>query len=296
MKPIISIIIIVKNDWGIANTLEALIRQKCPLPTEIIVVDASPMGLFESLRKKYPEIRWFNFIPSKKINKASIPEQRNLGIQNALGDIIVFIDANCVPSEDWLVNLTAPIINGRETMAAGSVKAFNPNTHVNLNSANKKEDYLSSSPTINLAFKKSVWESVGGFDESFSFGSDVDFTWRSIEKGNRIRFVREAVVTHDWGTWKDEIKRSFKYGMAKAQLLKKHPKQRWKISGDNTVPVVYGIWLLGLPLTSIFWWYPFTLVVPIIKNIGHKPFKTTFLNLVYALGFYRKLLMLLLLR
>ncbi|HVZ10879.1 MAG TPA: glycosyltransferase [Candidatus Paceibacterota bacterium] len=294
MKPVISIIIIVKNDWGIANTLDALTYQKSSLPNEIIVVDASRVGLFESLRKKYPEVRWFNFAPSVIKNKASIPEQRNMGIKNALGDIIVFIDANCVPSENWLINLTEPIIQGRETMTAGSVKAFSPHTHVNLNSADKKGDYLTSSPTINLAFKKSVWESVGGFDESFSFGSDVDFTWRSIEKGNRIRFVREAVVTHDWGNFKDEVKRAFKYGMAKAQLLKKHPKQRWKITGDNTVPIIYGAWMLGLPLTFIFWWYPLTIIIPIIKNIRQKPFKTTFLNLIYALGFYKKVILILL--
>ncbi len=291
MKPTISIIIIVKNDRGIADTLAGLATQKRPVPTEIIVVDASEPSLMAGIRKQYPDVHWYQFVPIIP-NKTSIPEQRNFGIRHAEGEIIVFIDANCVPSENWLVELTKPILDGSETMTAGSVRASNPKTRVNLNPVDMKSDYLSSSPTINLAFKKNLLDKVGEFDESFLFGSDVDFTWRCRALGNKIRFVRQATVTHDWGDFKDEIKRSFKYGRARAKLLIKHPERRYEdLLGDSLAIPVYTLYFIGLPLTMIVWWYPFTILVLMAKNIGQQPIKTVFLNSAYTLGFIKGILM-----
>lgn len=288
-NPEISIIIIVKDDRGIDQTLAALTKQAKPKPTEIIVVDSSKSSLSD-IRKKYPDVLWHSFIPSPS-RKSSIPEQRNAGIQHAKGNIIVFIDANCIPSDNWLSALVKPVIDGAETMTAGSVSASNPKTYVNLNSLRIKKEYLSASPTINLAFKKDIWKSVGGFDESFLYGSDVDFCWRAIDKGNRILFVRDAVITHNWGTFSDEIKRSFKYGKARADLLIKHRERVVKdLFGDTSYVLIYSIYLAGLPLTIIFPWYPLTILLLVLKNIKHKPVKTVLINLIYTLGFWKELI------
>ena len=200
MQPEISVIVIVKNDRGIENTLAGLVAQKKPAPTEIIVVDASAPAVLADIRAAYPDVQWHQFVPAVS-NKTSIPEQRNIGIALARGNVIVFIDANCIPSEHWLVELTKPILDGKETMVAGGVRATDPKAYVNANPENDKNDgYVTSCGTGNLAFKKELWEKAGKFDESFLYGSDVDFTWRCAHLGNKILFVRHAVVTHDWGT------------------------------------------------------------------------------------------------
>jgi len=290
MEPKISIIVIVKNDRGIEHTLAGLESQKKPAPTEIIVVDATEEPILADIRKKYRDVLWHQFIP-RLANKTSIPEQRNFGIRAAKGNIIVFIDANCIPSEHWLFELTKPILDGHESMVAGSVRATDPKTHVNLNREDDKNDgYLTSSPTINLAFKKELWKEVGGFDESFLFGSDVDFTWRCHKAGNKIRFVRNAFVTHEWGGLQDEVKRSFRYGRARAFILKKHPELFRELFGGNLYILVYTLYFLGLPLTYYFWWYPFILFLAIAKNIGKHPFKMVFLNMIYTLGMWLEFL------
>lgn len=288
-KPKISIIIIVKNDRGIADTLAGLKTQKKTSLTEVIVIDASTPSLLADIREQYPDIRWFHFVPVIS-NKTSIPEQRNFGIRHALGEVIVFIDANCIPSENWLIELTDPIFNGTETITAGSFRASNPKSRVNIQPIDTKGDYLYSSGTGNLAFKKEIWERVGGFDESFLFGSDVDFTWRCVDMGNKIRFISKAVVSHDWGDLNDEIKRSFTYGKARARLLKKHPHRLKSLLGDSLVITAYTIYIIGLPLTFYFWWYPFLIIIAVIKNINDKPFKTVFLNFIYTLGFHKGLI------
>ena len=133
----ISIIIIVKNDRGIAKTLKALKKIKTSYRTEIIVVDASEIGALADIRSSYPNIKWIPF-KAKKGPKSSIPEQRNIGVRASKGKIVVFIDANCVPVYDWLPKLVRPIIESKESITAGSVTAQNPKTHVNLNRADRK--------------------------------------------------------------------------------------------------------------------------------------------------------------
>ena len=69
------------------------------------------------LKFRFPKVRWIYF-HNKTNKKITIPEQRNLGIKKARGDIIVFIDANCVPRKNWLVELTMPIFKDNENIVA----------------------------------------------------------------------------------------------------------------------------------------------------------------------------------
>lgn len=285
----ISIIIIVKNDRGIADTLAHLVTQEKPASTEILVIDASLPDTLKDIRDTYPMIKWFQFHP-RILNKSSIPEQRNYGIRQANGDIIVFIDANCVPADDWLTKLTAPIIGGEENITAGPFGSVDVSKRV-VSVGETPHEYVTCSGTGNLAFRKSVWEKVGGFDENFLYGSDVDYTWRCVDKGYRIRFVNDAPVTHDWGTFREDIVRYFKYGKARADLLMKHPQRATKqLFGESSLILVYTVWILGLPLMLVFPWYPLILLILIIKNIRNNPIKTVILNLTYTLGFLKRFL------
>jgi glycosyltransferase involved in cell wall biosynthesis len=284
-KPKISIIIINKNDRGIADTLVALESINRPAQTETIVVDVSSDEVMGDIWTANPSVHWIYFKPSAG-PKSSIPEQRNAGIQASRGDIIAFIDANCVPVKNWLVDLTAPILSGAETVTAGSTTAKNPKTLANINAAGKMK-YLPSAATINLAFTRATYDEVGPFDESLHFGSDVDFTWRCIDAGHKIRYVPEASVSHDWGTTGDELRRSFKYGRAKFILYSKHSTRLKPLSEDLFVPM-YLTYIALLPLTIWLPWYPLVIALPMLRNAGHRPFKTAVINFLFSLGFARE--------
>ena len=110
---------------------------------------------------------------------------------------------------------------------------------------------------------------MGGFDESFTYGSDVDFTWRLSDMGYRIRRVPDAIIQHDYGTPRRQRQRSYVYGKARARLYRKHRARRKYVLRDDPIAVVYPLFLLALPLTLIFPPYPLLLLIPAWRNRSH---------------------------
>lgn len=280
----VSIVIIVKNDRGIDKTLASIYEQETTYDYEVLVVDASGDRLLD-IKNKYPQTQWV-YYPGKKDKKYTIPEQRNIGINLASGEIVVFIDASCVAEKTWLQQLVCPLIAENESITAGRVKSEGKDTLNDLtavNNSNRK--YLDECPTINLAFKKILIDQVGNFDENFNYGSDVDFSWRVIDAGYKVRYVSNALITHDWGTVKHEIKRNLLYGQARARLYLKHKNKIPRIISKDQVLLVYPLFLLGLPLTLLIPWYPLILVFLVLKNINQpKPVELVFSHLVYGVG------------
>ena len=284
----ISIIIIVKSDRGIENTLKKIVKIPKPEKTEILVIDASE-GNLDDIKNIFPSVRWV-YYHNKKSKKITIPEQRNLGLKKAQGDIITFIDANCIPVDNWLIELTKPISHEVESVVVGSIKSIGGKTiwDVEEKRINSKK-YLNDAPTMNMAFKKEIIKKVGFFDEKFFYTSDVDFTWRSTDLGYKIRYNKDATICHDWGNLQQEIKRAFRYGEGKARLYKKHP-HRWKNLFSHEISIVaYPLYIISLPLAFFWPYYPLFILIPIIKNIKRQPLKFVFLNFIYGFGVLKEL-------
>lgn len=282
MKPLISIVIINKNDRALEATLRACLAMRTSLRYEVVVIDASE-GKLDYVADKFPEVEWVAFPPLKH-KTISIPEQRNLGVRTAHGEIIVFIDANCLPEPRWLRQLVSPILKQGESIVAGAtVSQKKATTHDQVYKENQSKQYLSECPTINLAFSRELYDRIGGFDERFDYGSDVDFSWRVIDAGYKVRYQPSAVISHDWGNRTQELRRSFLYGKARARLYLKHRKIKRLLLSDYVL-VIYPLYLLGLPLTLVWPWYPLLLIVPAIKNGRKKPLATISDHLAYAVG------------
>lgn len=284
----VSIIIIVKNDMEIESTLKKLIKIPKPEKTEILVIDASE-GNLDDVKKEFPSVRWIYF-HNKKNKKITIPEQRNLGLKKAKGNIITFIDANCVLDKNWLIELTKPISDEAESVVAGSIKSIDGKTiwDVGEERMNSKK-YLDEAPTGNIAFKKEIIKKVGFFDEQFNYGSDIDFTWRIIQEAYKIRRNKNAILYHDWGNSKQEIRRAFSYGEARVGLYKKHPGRLNNLFGYDMVTLIYPLYIIFLPLTFFWPYYPLLILVPIIKNIKRQPLKVVFINLIFGFGVLKEL-------
>jgi len=285
----LSIVIINKNDRGITETLSALIKIDSPIPYEIIVIDASA-GKLDDIKRKYSSVNWYDFKPLH-YKKRTIPEQRNLGVEKSKGEIIVFIDANCVPTSHWLRNLVSPILISEEhIVAGGTVSKYKATLHDRKAKRQVGNLYINECATINLAFSKDVYSIVGKFDEDLTGAEDLDFSWRAVDAGYRIRYIPEAKVTHDWGGTKDEIIRAYRYGATRVMVYKKHLNHLKKIFKEDFVVVIYPIYLLGLPITILFWPYPLLILIPILKNTNQRPLKTVGYNIVFAVGILRELI------
>lgn len=274
-------VVIINKDEPLRVTLHGVCAQADAHPetTEVVVVDASrPPDA--SLRADFSEVRWIDFTPPPGVG-VSIPHQRNAGVRAARGAIIVFIDARCAPGEGWLDRLVAPILAGAEQVVAGGVGATDGDSP--WDTAGHSE-YLSECPTINLAFTRSAVDAVGAFDESFAYGSDVDFSWRLNDAGFRILRRGEARIRHEWGSTGRRLRRSFDYGVARGRLYRKHARRIPSALRSDPVPFTYPVFLLGLPLARRFPLYPALLLIPAWRNRRIGPVRAVIDHLIYGAG------------
>jgi GT2 family glycosyltransferase len=285
---LVSVVVVVKNDRRIDRLLTRLRELSGPEPRECVVVDASDRGRLDGIRERHSDVRWINFSPGSAI---TIAAQRNAGVREARGDVIVFTDADCVPDDGWLDALVAPIRQGVESVVAGRVRSLSSESVYDgqWDRRNTSVKYVEEAPTLNLAFTRDVFERYGRFDESMRYGSDVALTWRIVAGGTRIRFAPDAVVFHDWGDLRANIRRAFLYGEARARLYKSLPWARSRLLRRDFSFVAYALFLAGLPLTARFRPYPLLLVAPLVKNARSQPFQVVGLSLVAGMGFLREL-------
>jgi cellulose synthase/poly-beta-1,6-N-acetylglucosamine synthase-like glycosyltransferase len=265
----ISIVVISKNESGIDGTLADITAQARELdePSELIVVDASGDRLNYLRERHSGTVRWEPFVPPPGVS-VSIPHQRNSGVRSSTGEIIVFTDAGCRPEPGWLKKLIYLLYHGEQVTAGPAVTVSHiPGLYNNSMELARSSEYLSECPTINMAFHREVFDAVGGFDEKFSYGSDIDFSWRLVNAGYRIRSVPEAVVIRqDLGSWRRQLRRSYHYGRARARLYGKHRARIRKILRTDPIVVIYPAFLLGLPLMIVFPLYPALLLIPAWRN------------------------------
>jgi glycosyltransferase involved in cell wall biosynthesis len=263
----ISVVIISKDEPSLDDTLTDVADQLASSAEygEIVVIDASD-GRLDHIRRKHENaVRWVDFRPPAGV-RVSIPHQRNVGVREAKGDIIVFTDAGCLPRPGWLDRLVAPLLAGESATAGVSQGAAGQVLYELPPDQADEATYLREAPTLNFAFQRAAFDAVGDFDESFAYGSDVDFTWRLNDMGYRIRRVPDAIIQHDYGTPQRQRRRSYMYGKARARLYVKHRARRRNVLRDDPIAVVYPLFLIGLPLTLVFPPYLLLLLIPAWRN------------------------------
>lgn len=266
----ISFVIISKDEPGLDGTLTAVAAQARASgePFEIVVVDASAKRLDWIRQRHETTVRWIDFQRPPGVT-VSIPHQRNAGVRAARGATIVFTDAGCQPEAGWLDQLLSPLAEGEGVAAGIALGTSDSGPYALAVHRASAVRYLDESSTINLAFRREAFDAVGGFDEAFAYGSDVDFSWRLIGAGYRIRSVPGSVVRHDWGTRRRQLRRSYLYGQARARLYRKHQRGLMHVLRTDPIVVVYPAFLLGLPLTLVFPLYPALLLIPAWRNRSH---------------------------
>ena len=98
MPSLISVIIPVKEitDYLRHENMPAMSEQTYK-NFEVIVLPNKLSGEDKTLLLKYP---WLRIIPTGKITRPA--QKRDIGVTNAKGSIIAFIDDDAYPAKDWL--------------------------------------------------------------------------------------------------------------------------------------------------------------------------------------------------
>ncbi len=104
---VVSVVIATRNRAeSLRDTLASLTRQSRK-PDEVVVVDNASGDHTRDVA-----LSFVDRLNLKYVYEATrgIPHARNAGIQNSSGDIVAFIDDDCVADEDWLTHLEIPFV------------------------------------------------------------------------------------------------------------------------------------------------------------------------------------------
>lgn len=123
---------------------------------------------------------------------------RNYGVHASSCKILCFLDDDSIPDRSWLSEIVKPFLNS-DSIALVSGKTLSYDRMASLPLLLEKTVYSGKSwATCNIAYRRDVFEALGGFDESFPEPSweDNDLGIRAKWAGYIHVYNEQAVVYH----------------------------------------------------------------------------------------------------
>lgn len=237
-----SIIIPARNAAGtIEGCLGGLLNQLAPQESrEIIVVDDGSTDDTLARLKGFP----VRVLTQARLGPAAA---RNRGALAANFPLLLFTDADCVPAQDWQVNLTAPFDDPTVVGAKGVYRTRQTEPLARFVQIEYEEKYarLSRQSAIDFidtycaAYRRDVFLQAGGFDEGFPSASveDQELSFRLAAQNRKMVFAPEAWVFHRHPTTVSAYaRRKFFIGYWKVRVGRRHPSKM--VSDAHTPPTL----------------------------------------------------------
>ncbi|MCL4454568.1 MAG: glycosyltransferase [Deinococcus sp.] len=176
---------------------------------------------------------------------------RNRGAEAAKGEILLFSDDDVVPGAGWVAAHQQAHASPR-AVAVG--RLLLPSKLRNCGAAELPGPLVFwwNITGNNTSLPKTLFDQVGGYDESFSGygGEDPDLGYRLIKSGARLVFVRRAEAIHEaWDYPCQALKKARKAGEAHMRVWRKHgdPRIAWAL---GVHPAVLVLKMATLPWTK----------------------------------------------
>jgi glycosyltransferase involved in cell wall biosynthesis len=187
----------------LGDTLEALEAQEHS-SVEIIIVDDGSTDSSSTIAREFAERSRHRVTMLEQENKGPAVA-RNRGVEATDANIIVFLDADCVPPPGWLAALTGTLADDVVGVSCGYFPA-NPEhlvaRFVDHEIARRQERSLGKEvdalATYATAYRRDAFLAVGGFSTDFrtASGEDFDMAFTLHERGGRLLFTDAAQVGH----------------------------------------------------------------------------------------------------
>lgn len=251
----VSVIIVAKNANEIIRyCLDSLLKQTVK-PLEIIVVVDSLMDSTVEAVKDLPVKVVLN-------EGEGVGMARKTGVNVSMGDIISFIDADCVADKQWIAVMIKTFSKCNVTVLAGNpiaVKCLGDIPDEIFGLSNEPLSCLNFAPTMNFAFKREIIDIIGTFDSWFSEGGeDLDFCIRLRKAGYKIFYNHSMKIYHL--AHGSNFRRAVRDGKSRAQNLVKHGRV---MRNDVLVALFHVVMLVGslILLTAGYFLFAFFFVL-----------------------------------
>lgn len=201
MAPVVCSVVIPTYNAAhvIGEQLTALAGQVDAPAFEVVIADN---GSTDDLA--YVVGSWRDRLPLRRVDASrsrGVSVARNVGIAAAATDIVLVCDADDRVSPGWVAAMTRALaehslVSGpvETTLLSGRSAAWVP---IEQQTTGLFETWEGRRYGIgcNLGLHRDVWETVGGFDETFPAGAEeIDFAWRAWDAGYRFAYVPEALL------------------------------------------------------------------------------------------------------
>jgi glycosyltransferase involved in cell wall biosynthesis len=119
--PSISVVVITRNraEW-LKDALHSLARQS-RRPDEVVVVDNASQDHTGDIVRIFGDKLNIKYVYEAV---RGIPRARNAGVRNATGDIIAFMDDDCVADRDWLKYIEVPFVKDPNVGVVGGEVSY----------------------------------------------------------------------------------------------------------------------------------------------------------------------------
>jgi glycosyltransferase involved in cell wall biosynthesis len=245
-KPYVSVIVPCRNEEGfIARCLQALESQDYPRERfEVIVVDGnSTDGTAREVREMVlayglPDV--FKSNPGQTTAKGL-----NLGLQNAGGEIVIRVDGHVRVDPDFISQSVKALMDTGADAVGGPIRTrghgpigraialamASPfgvgDASFRLTSSSEegaKKLWTDSVPFA--AYHRNAFRKAGLFAEDLNFGEDDEFNYRLRESGGRILLSPKiGSIYFSRSDLKGLLRQYWNYGLAKAEVLRRHPRR-----------------------------------------------------------------------
>ncbi len=268
MTPKVSVIVPCYNEQAtIGLLLDALYAQTFPRSEmEVIIADGlstdNTRSVIAEWTREHPDLAVRVVDNPRRI----IPAGLNRAIAAARGEFIVRLDGHSVPAPDYIERSIAALEQGLGANVGGvweitpsgkswiarsiAAAASHP-----LGVGDARYRYASSAGEVDTvpfgAFRRSLIEQIGAFDESLLANEDYEFNVRVRAAGGKV-WLDPAIRSRYFArpTLTALAKQYWRYGFWKAKMLRRYPKTiRWR----QALPPLFVLALLALPVIGVFW-------------------------------------------
>lgn len=220
--------------------------------TEVIVVDdASTDDSLEILKKRFPSVR-----VAHKAHHDGYASTVNAGVREALGEIVLLLNTDVRPEKDFLAPLLKHFDDQRVFAVGCMEKSLEGGRTVIRGRGEAKWEKgffihwrgeVDKTTTAWVsggsgAFRKSVWEKLGGMDTMYDpfYWEDIDISYRARKAGYRILFEPKSVVAHEHEA--GVIKQEYSTTKVKSIAYRNQFLFIWKNLSDLNILFAHAIW------------------------------------------------------